>query len=235
VSAPAVLQNDIEHTTLLYRPGQKIERSPFFTMQVVPSAIEPLQTAGGIAKLDSAASYGILQWVELKNAANPVATKPIFTGEGMHLQLKTSTPATITNTQTDQNGTFDLYLAAFIQDPNSCVRGSNSFTVPENDTYIQAAYVDPNGTNTITFNYATPNEFTIPLVEKVNLFLINASTRTTAYNTGAFIINIKGTSLLFPTPPSTTTVSINLTLNLLSNEDIVEYTTVCSELVSEGV
>ena len=235
VSAPAVLQNDLQHGTLAYRPGQKIERSPFFTLYVLPRTIQPLQTASGVAVVDSSASYGILQWVELKNVQNPVATKPVFSGEGMHVQLTTTVPGTIFNTNTD-GSTFDIYLVAFIQDPNSCVRGSNSFTVPENNTYIQTAYVDPNGTNTITFNYGTEqSSFTIGLVENTNLFLINASTQTAAYNTGTFIINIKDTSDNFPTPPTTAPVTIKLTLNLLSNKDILAYTAACSEMLSMGV
>lgn len=235
VSAPAVLQNDLQHGTLAYRPGQKIERSPFFTLYVVPKTIQPLQTASGVAVVDSSASYGILQWVELKNALNPVATKPVFTGEGMHVQLITTVPGTILNTNTDGQS-FDLYLAAFIQDPNSCVRGSNSFTVPEDSTYIQAAYVDSSvpTNNTITFKYPGQS-FTVNLTENENLFLVNASTQTAAYNTGTFIINIKGISQAFPDPPTTAPVTIKLTLNLLSNKDILAYTAACSEMLSMGV
>jgi len=227
---PATLQNELQRLTLQYPNGQIIKRSPFFQIAIPPKAIFPLQNLSGLAKLDSQASSGVLSWVELTNASNPVFTKPIFVAQQFKVSLSTAKPSTIVYRQISNTGAYQGYFVLFVQDPNVCTRATNSFTVPDTKTYINAPSLDPLATNEIVFTSVTDTKtiVTVPLRENINALVKNATTESTEYDSGLFILDFFGTDPLLTA--GEWSVDLKVTFNLLSKQDIQLFTIVCQEI-----
>jgi len=205
---------------LKYPLGSLIRKSPFFGITIPSSTILPLQSlvvpTGSFVTLTN--TTGILSSLTLYNN---VFNTLNFTKFGTSIETN-STPTLTTTTSTV--GNYTLYYLLYVQDPNSCIVGTNSFSVPTTTLYTdrlltvpfqsllsQSSVVLTNGTDQIT----------IPLTA-MNTVLSNSSSATlSGVPPGLLLVTI-----LIPTTTPTlktlTTYNVKLTLktDLLSNDEL---------------